>query len=589
MATPSVAPSSGSPPTVSLGPPGHTPPGPVSPPRPPRFPRVLAVGAVVVVAVVVVIAALFVGGVFHSNSSGNGAAGSGVLSSYSAAEGPAQTLAAATSGGPWTLDSVVGLDLTTTYLPTSSDGCVLSGGAGYVPISGYTGNYSTGRLSSWGFIFVNPGSTTELGVDVTGGRATDVGTATVSAVCPVAPAPLGAIATEVLDSTQIATDAYANPLVQTYLAAHASSNVSVGLLDEGSPDGTVWGLSYSTCNPANLSVPAGGTRVDELFNATTGTKIGSASFPSGTACKLSTPTDKPIGDSFTAGTPTLSSCGADSTYTGRGCVTGDYVFTLAIDASSVTFGSVEFQVKTPSGTIVTTDGANGFSVLNASGAVEAQSGASPTLSMTTPFGTYGSGLTNTSGLPAGDRIEIDMGTENPVGLGELFIVLGTGVYSGVTSPVALSPPGPSPIGSAIALGNPVRLLCTVGDTYALNGCAAGDYAYMLTIEVSTVTFGSVELDVRNATNGNLTASGANGFSVLGVSGAVVAQSGPSSTLAMTATFDYPGLLANNSTALTNLFAITIDLGTSDPAGQGYSVVVLGIGMYSGSSSPLALP
>jgi hypothetical protein len=242
---------------------------------------------VLVVVVVLVVAALFLGGVVHLGAPSTTGPAGVPLSSYSAALGPAQSLAATLGGGPWTLAVVVGLDLTSTYHPSSSSGCVLSGSSGYTPIPGYTGNYSTGRLSSWGFVYSNPTATVEMGISVENGQAVDVGTATAGGSCKISSLTLGSAASKVVDSTQVASNALENPTVDSYISTHATANVSLGLVNEGGSDGTVWGLSYTQCNPANLTSPPTGTRVDELFNATTGTILTTVSVPIGTDCDLS--------------------------------------------------------------------------------------------------------------------------------------------------------------------------------------------------------------------------------------------------------------------------------------------------------------
>jgi flagellin-like protein len=150
-------------------------------------------------------------------------------------------------------------------------------------------------------------------------------------------------------------------------------------------------------------------------------------------------------------------------------------------------------------------------------------------------------------------------------------------------------PGNTPIGSAFGAGNPQPSTCAVGNTYATNGCLAGHFIYTLTIESSTVTFASVELQVKTSAGVVLVAAAVGGYSILNTAGVVVAQSTASTTMSMVATFAYPGALVTASTPLTNLYSIEIDMGTGNPAGQGYSFNALGTGSYSGTTSPLALP
>jgi len=150
-------------------------------------------------------------------------------------------------------------------------------------------------------------------------------------------------------------------------------------------------------------------------------------------------------------------------------------------------------------------------------------------------------------------------------------------------------PGNTPIGSAFAAGNPTASTCAVGYTYATNGCLAGHYVYLLTIESSTIAFGSIEMQVKTSGGTIFTAAAVGGFSILNTAGVVVAQSASSTTMSMVTTFTFPGALVTSSTPLTNLYTIEIDMGTGNPAGQGYTMNGLGTGSYSGTTSPLALP
>jgi archaeal type IV pilus assembly protein PilA len=164
-------------------------------------------------------------------------------------------------------------------------------------------------------------------------------------------------------------------------------------------------------------------------------------------------------------------------------------------------------------------------------------------------------------------------------------------------------PGSTPIGSAFTAGNPVASQCAAGSTYAANGCLAGNYIYTLTVESSTVSFGSVLFEVKTS-SGAVASTGtkAGGFSVMTIGGAVAAQSAniaAASGLAMTTTFTTysatAGLcggsgLCSTSSSLTNLYTIVIDMGsTTSTTGQGYTFVVLGTGSYSGTTSALSLP
>jgi len=154
---------------------------------------------------------------------------------------------------------------------------------------------------------------------------------------------------------------------------------------------------------------------------------------------LATSNPTPIGTAFVAGNPVSGTCRANATFAGSGCKGGDHIYTLSVEASSVTFGSVLFEVLTATDAVYHHNGTGGFSVISIEGTVAAQtsiSSASP-MQMTSTFGTYGSGISVSTPLTSTYTIVLDMGTTNPAGMGLTFEVTGTGSYSGTTSPVSL--------------------------------------------------------------------------------------------------------------------------------------------------------
>jgi len=163
-------------------------------------------------------------------------------------------------------------------------------------------------------------------------------------------------------------------------------------------------------------------------------------------------------------------------------------------------------------------------------------------------------------------------------------------------------PGSTPIGSAFTAGNPISSKTTAGAATACAAAAAdtiatfvasGDYTYTLTVETSTITFTSALFEVKTATGAVDTA--AIGFYVVNVGGTVVACSN-GLTGAMTTAFSTfatgnacNGATCVTSTPLTSIYTIVIDMGATNPAGTGTSFVAVGIGSYSGTTSPLSLP
>jgi flagellin-like protein len=163
-------------------------------------------------------------------------------------------------------------------------------------------------------------------------------------------------------------------------------------------------------------------------------------------------------------------------------------------------------------------------------------------------------------------------------------------------------PGSTPIGSAFTTGHVLSGTCGAGSAQTLGaaaitgGCKAGDFIYTLTVETSTVTFGSVLFEVKSASGGVDTNGGASSsFAVLDVTSHVAAISVTGATIAMTAKWPGYGLTTTtptykDSTPLTNLFVIVIDGGSATPTtGQGLTFVVQGTGSFSGATAPVSLP
>jgi flagellin-like protein len=158
-------------------------------------------------------------------------------------------------------------------------------------------------------------------------------------------------------------------------------------------------------------------------------------------------------------------------------------------------------------------------------------------------------------------------------------------------------PGTTPIGSALSLGQPISATkCTgAGAPYATACVAAGDYIYVVPIETSTVTFGSVVLTVKSGSTGLIYSNGAIaqiGFVIADNTNTAQATYTTAATGSMSmpgaGNWAYPGA-DSASTSLTNLFTFQINMGTTNPAGLGYVLVVSGAGSFSGNVAPVALP
>ena len=155
-------------------------------------------------------------------------------------------------------------------------------------------------------------------------------------------------------------------------------------------------------------------------------------------------------------------------------------------------------------------------------------------------------------------------------------------------------PGSTPIGSAFAAGNPRSGTCAAGGTLATTGCKAADFFETLTIEQSTVTFGSVLLEVIVTSTGLAwgACAGACGIAIISTSGATVAYENiaAAAPMVMVASvgFTYVGTTTSGSSLSTGVYGISLDLGTGATTGLGISFVAIGQGSYSGTTSAVAL-
>lgn len=312
----------------------------------------------------------------------------------------------------------------------------------------------------------------------------------------------------------------------------------------------------------------------------------------GNTSVLTLPTPLPsFSGALTFGRTATSVC-SDATLP-PGCITaGDYAFTLPVTSSSVSLGNFLLEVAYSSGTIysVTRDG--GFSIVNGSsetllGAFDLSSAGRLDVPAASSW-SYSNGAAGSTHLTSQDVVVVDAGSSNPACTGIDLIAVGSLDYTGTSAPVALVGTC-TPIGSAFAAGNPNSGRCPTNDTYAADGCTAGDYTYTLTIESSAVTFANVLFEVRTPTGSVLNLTSPGGFSVTSITGVVSAQTLALSSLSMSATWAVYHASVAGSTPLTPLYVILIDVGTTGPTGNGDFFTVAGTNGYSGTTAPLSLP
>lgn len=118
---------------------------------------------------------------------------------------------------------------------------------------------------------------------------------------------------------------------------------------------------------------------------------------------------------------------------------------------------------------------------------------------------------------------------------------------------------------------------------------AGDWGYRLDVASSSVSIGDVLLRVSGP-NGSLDSSVA-GFYIVNQQGEVAAcASGGHGTMSERNEFTYPlSAAANSSSPLEAPDTIFIDMGSTDPAGQGFTLEALGVIPYTGETNPVPLP
>jgi flagellin-like protein len=162
------------------------------------------------------------------------------------------------------------------------------------------------------------------------------------------------------------------------------------------------------------------------------------------------PGNTPIGSAFAAGDPRSSNgvgsagsstCALSTTTLAPAVKSGDWSYTLDVETSTASLGSLLLQVRTATGAFDTA--LIGFYTVNLAGLVVACAGssampASGSMSQSLQFVYPTAGGARSSTLPtAGYQIVLEMGSIDPTGQGYRFGVAGQGAYSGTTAAVTL--------------------------------------------------------------------------------------------------------------------------------------------------------
>jgi hypothetical protein len=153
-------------------------------------------------------------------------------------------------------------------------------------------------------------------------------------------------------------------------------------------------------------------------------------------------------------------------------------------------------------------------------------------------------------------------------------VMPGGTYNGTCG-------GPPPIGIALGLGTPSLSQGSNGGTLATQGCTAYDYCYSVPIVRLSlnVTPADISIGVFTGVNGGSGVNSVVGYAVIDSTGRVVVSSSGPDTGA-------PPLWSNGTgtpdTFLSTTMHISVDMGTVNPAGLGYALVVSGWAPFNNS-------
>lgn len=182
----------------------------------------------------------------------------------------------------------------------------------------------------------------------------------------------------------------------------------------------------------------------------------------------------------------------------------------------------------------------------------------------------------------------------------MTVILAAVLYVLITG--FLQSPGNRSIGGAFTAAHATPGTCAAGSSQTLGavaisgGCHPGDFTYILTIESSTISFGSVLFVVKTMTGATFSGGGvSSSFALLNLSSRVAAISVTGATMGMNVPWLGYGPTTTSPTTsaitpLTDQYGLVIDMGSSTPTtGQGLSIVAIGTGSYSGTTSPTPLP
>lgn len=149
-------------------------------------------------------------------------------------------------------------------------------------------------------------------------------------------------------------------------------------------------------------------------------------------------------------------------------------------------------------------------------------------------------------------------------------------------------PGNTPIGSALGLGTASLVQGSAGATFPV--CKAADYCYNIEIaSASGLNPSEMQLQVQTASGTVWSGmAGGGGAAISDIKGATVVSTPVAAAAAFAVTAWTAGAGYTTTSPVSQSMTIWVDMGTANPAGQGYTLVVFGTGSFSGQTT-VALP
>jgi hypothetical protein len=258
-----------------------------------------AVAGIALVVILVVILGLIASGLLPGVSFLGASHGSSGISTEASEQALPSADATAHAHGAGPLYAVVGLSTTTSFQfgneqDIGNGSCPVSGGlASNLTVAAATGNYSSGALEGWLFVYYNSTTSWASWVGVFGGQSEDFGHFAGGDCLGVLPV-VRPLPPTYLDSTAAA--AAAATVSAAFVSSHPEASVEYALSPSTISDAPpVWHLDYTTCDVGPNSGQGSGDSFNVYLNALDGAVL-SHSTTHDQACALSlAPAPPPLG------------------------------------------------------------------------------------------------------------------------------------------------------------------------------------------------------------------------------------------------------------------------------------------------------